>query len=544
MDFRRHIPRRLWRSNSNQSLNPNQYKIQAGPPAKRSQASLRRTPLRRDDSRRLRQRITKQSNEQYTNKNYGEALQKSLLFYEANRSGDLDENRNHFTWRSDSGLSDGHDGVYFGDYDPSNLQSNLDLDLTGGYYDAGDSIKFGLPLAFTLTTLSWGGQLFQDGYKSIGQFDNLIETIRWGTDYLLKAHVVNPDGSTRFFIAQVGDPITDHNQWLPPERQATPRPALAVTPEKPGSDVAAQSAAALASASILFRLNNETTYADLLLNNAKSLFAFADGFRGRYTDSIPSTKSSYNSWNGYYDDLCFGAAWLARASAAAGQDSAIYRQKSIDIYTNNIGRLANDGAYSWDNCSYGTAILLAKDCNLDAYQSDIEHWLDSWINGTNGVQKTRAGLRYIKPWGSLRYAANTAFMAAVYADETGDPTGIYQSLVQETIDYITGENPLHRSYIVGYGANYPERPHHRGASGLAPTEYASKAPNKHVIYGALVGGPTSPNDFDYRDTRTDYIGNEVALDYNSGLSGALAYIVQKLGGQALGEQQLAKLPGI
>ncbi|CDP19286.1 unnamed protein product [Coffea canephora] len=29
------------------------------------------------------------------------------------------------------------------------------VDLVGGYYDAGDHVKFGLPMAFTVTMLSW-----------------------------------------------------------------------------------------------------------------------------------------------------------------------------------------------------------------------------------------------------------------------------------------------------------------------------------------------------------------------------------------------------
>ena len=40
--------------------------------------------------------------------NYGEALQKSLLFYELQRSGKLPENT-RCNWRGDSGLTDGAD---------------------------------------------------------------------------------------------------------------------------------------------------------------------------------------------------------------------------------------------------------------------------------------------------------------------------------------------------------------------------------------------------------------------------------------------------
>jgi len=57
--------------------------------------------------------------------NYTEALQKALFFYEAQRSGPLPVN-NRVSWRGPSGLTDGADhGV----------------DLTGGWYDAGDPVK-------------------------------------------------------------------------------------------------------------------------------------------------------------------------------------------------------------------------------------------------------------------------------------------------------------------------------------------------------------------------------------------------------------------
>ena len=63
--------------------------------------------------------------------NYGEALQKSVLFYELQRSGPLPE-ETRCNWRGDSGLNDGADNG---------------LDLTGGWYDAGDNVKFNLPMA-------------------------------------------------------------------------------------------------------------------------------------------------------------------------------------------------------------------------------------------------------------------------------------------------------------------------------------------------------------------------------------------------------------
>ena len=458
---------------------------------------------------------------------YGEALGLSLLFYEANRSGNLDEATNRVAWRGDSGLNDGRDGIYFGDREGANLQQGLSLDLSGGYHDAGDHGKFGLPLASTITNLAWGGINFEDGYKTAGELDTLLATVRWGTDYLLKANVTNANGETAYFIAQVGDVNADHSLWSAPESQTIDRPAMAITPEKPGSDVAASTAAALASASILFRQNGDSGYADELLKNAESLFDFADTYRGKYSDSITEVRNYYNSFSGYEDELAYGAAWLGRALNAAGKDGSEYQVLAQTIYNKEITDLNNGWAPNWDDASYGTAVLLASDLNDKAALNDVKSWLDAWVNGESGVKITDGGLRFISPWGSLRYAANTAMLAGVVADELINPGGTYSDLAIKTMDYILGDNPRESSYMVGFGENSPKQPHHRAASGVGWNEFNDDLANAHTLYGALVGGPSEANDFAYRDIRSDYISNEVAIDYNAGFSSALAFANQQ-----------------
>ena len=453
-------------------------------------------------------------------------MELSLLFYDANRSGDLDESTNRVLWRGDSGLRDGRDGIYFGDATAENLQVGLNLDLTGGYHDAGDHVKFGLPLASTLATLAWGGISFADGYTDSNQMEALLNTVRWGTDYLLKAQGIDDTGETSYFIAQVGDGQADHALWSAPEQQTIARPALAVTADKPGTDVAAASAAALASASVLFRETGDPGYADTLLEASESLFKFADRYRGRDSDSIPTVQGFYNSWSGYNDELAYGAAWLARAVDAHGGNGDAYRSRAVDLYRQEIGGLNSGWTHNWDDASYATAVLLAQDAPAAGTLTDVRQWLDSWVDGSNGVRLTEGNLRHISPWGSLRYAANTAMFAAEVADTLIDPDGRYSALATETIDYILGDNPRESSYMVGFGVNYPQQPHHRAASGVGWDNFNNDQPNTHILKGALVGGPTEADDWSYTDSRSDYISNEVAIDYNAGLTGALAYLNQ------------------
>jgi hypothetical protein len=476
--------------------------------------------------------------------NYAEALQKSFLFYEAQRSGNLDEATNRIDWRGDSGLRDGLDGVYFGNNTSANLQAGLKLDLSGGYHDAGDYGKFGLPLASSLTNLAWGGLQFARGYAASGQSDELLAAVKWGTDYLLKCNVLDSSGKTSFFVAQVGDADADHALWQPAETETILRPAMAVTASKPGSDVAGGSAAALAAASILFRRSGDIAYADRLLSSAVALYQFADTYRGKYSDSIPAVQAFYNSYSGYYDELANGAAWLAQAVQAQGGDGSAYFNKALTLYNTNIGGLNKGWTGNWDDSSYTTAVLLAQQSGSTAIKQQVEGWLNNWVTGGNGVQVTAGGLRWISQWGSLRYAANTAFLADVYASSVNDPNGSYTALAQQTVDYILGANPRQSSYLVGYGNNFPQQPHSREASGVGWDGFANGLPNAHINFGALVGGPTQADDFSYVDLRTDYVSNEIALDYNAGLAGAFARSVELKGGVALTDVELDALPGI
>ena len=65
---------------------------------------------------------------------YEKVLHMSILFYEAQRSGKK-PNPSRVPWRGDSGMKDGCDNG---------------VDLTGGWYDAGDHVKFNFPMAYSV----------------------------------------------------------------------------------------------------------------------------------------------------------------------------------------------------------------------------------------------------------------------------------------------------------------------------------------------------------------------------------------------------------
>ncbi|GAB3846467.1 hypothetical protein GCM10029963_26250 [Micromonospora andamanensis] len=149
--------------------------------------------------------------------NYAEALQKSLLFYEAQQSGELPD-WNRVSWRGDSALRDG---------------SDVGLDLTGGWYDAGDHVKFGFPMAFSATMLAWGAVEYRAGYAASGQLTHLLNNLRYVNDYFVKAHP-----SPNVLYGQVGNGDADHKWWGPAEVMPMARPAYKIDASCGGADLA------------------------------------------------------------------------------------------------------------------------------------------------------------------------------------------------------------------------------------------------------------------------------------------------------------------
>ena len=168
--------------------------------------------------------------------NYGEALQKSVLFYEAQRSGSLSTSNvpTRLLWRGDAQLTDGQ---------------KEGLDLTGGWVDAGDNIKFGVTCAYTTSLLAFGAIEYKDAYEKSGQMKWFQNQLKWINDYFIKCH---PEPNV--FWAQVGMTANDHNNWVPIEvtHLMNDRTAIKLDEQNPGTEVAMGTAAAMAASSIVF----------------------------------------------------------------------------------------------------------------------------------------------------------------------------------------------------------------------------------------------------------------------------------------------------
>ncbi|XID92815.1 DUF4466 family protein [Paenibacillaceae bacterium WGS1546] len=453
--------------------------------------------------------------------NYAEALQKSIYFYEAQRSGPLPAN-NRVEWRGDSGMTDGAD---------------VGKDLTGGWYDAGDHVKFGFPMAASATMLAWAVYEYEDGFKQAGQYEEILDNLKWATDYFLKAHTAPNE-----LYVQVGQGAVDHAWWGPAEVMQMNRPSYKITATCPGSDVAGETAAALAASSIVFR-DVDPAYAATLLTHAEQLYDFADTYRGKYSDCVTDAQSFYNSWSGYWDELSWGAAWLYLAT-----DDSAYLTKAVAAANNwgKEGQTEHWGykwTHAWDDKHYGAQLLLARITNDPAFVESTERNLDYWTSGVPGtgerITYSPGGLAWLDTWGSLRYAMNASFLAFVYSDWVTDPVkkNKYKDFATSQALYVLGDNPRNSSYVIGFGNNPPQRPHHRTSHGSWADSQSVPANHRHVLYGALVGGPNS--DDAYTDSIGDYVSNEVATDYNAAFTGVLAKMNLLYGA---GQQPLPNFP--
>ncbi|PAN03746.1 hypothetical protein PAHAL_1G018800 [Panicum hallii] len=489
--------------------------------------------------------------------NYADALDKALLFFEAQRSGKLPPGQ-RVAWRGDSGLSDG---------------AAEGADLVGGYYDAGDNVKFGLPMAFTVTMLSWSVAEFGDAMARAGgggHLEGARAAVRWGADYLLKAAAALPGA----LYVQVGDPYQDHRCWERPEDMDTPRSVYKVTPDSPGSDVAGETAAALAAASLVFRAC-DPGYSSKLLQTARKVFDFADRYRGSYSDSLSSVACPfYCSYSGYNDELLWAAAWLHLATTAAGKGGGgAGSNSSADaylsyIYSNGhtLGAEQDDFTFSWDDKRVGTKVLLAKGflqprggggdktaqaaAALQLYKAHADCYVCSLVPGAAGFQSsqyTPGGLLFKSGDSNMQYVTSTAFLLLAYSKYLAGagatvscggsavPPPALVAVATRQVDYILGANPEGMSYMVGFGGRFPRRVHHRGSSMPSARAHPARIgcdegfrylhsaePDANVLVGAVVGGPDGADG--YTDSRDNYAQAEPSTYTNAPLVGALAFL--------------------
>jgi endoglucanase len=499
------------------------------------------------------------------------ALQESLYFYDAQKSGPADSSAGDqpLSWRGSDAPSDSciplqpMDDEVGTNLSASFISANesvLDpsgsgcLDLAGGFHDAGDTVKFGLPQTYAASVIGWSMYEFPQAYQNTGTWDHAMEEMYQFTNYFLSSTFLNSSGQVVAFAYQVGEGSVDHDYWGPSELESPttyPRPAYLATTQTPAADQTASAAAALAAMSILTASSN-ASYSAECLTDAEALYNFSLANPG-----IGYSGGFYNS-SGYVDKEAWAAAWLYLATGNFNYINDIISTNSSGDYTGFLSNIVQNTTDSWQNTwvmnwdtRWGGVFslldpIVAGNSNVPATVQSFVHYADTWQlqywshvahpdGDTNFITDTPGGFGYLTSWGSARYNTAAQLEALTYRKNfPSDPNSVlYTNWAMGQMNYIMGDNPANWSYITGFGSTTPfvgsevggdataaSHPHQGDAQGSLTNSQTDPLADNHILWGGLVGGPSSTDEPD--DVTTDYVLNEVAIDYNASLVGALA----------------------
>lgn len=486
---------------------------------------------------------------------WAEALQKALWFFNVNKSGP-GVHCTDVQWRGDAHVADGHIRLDPSDPNGVNLpqafidehrdvldpDGNGEIDLAGGYHDAGDYIKFTLTTAYAASMIAWSLYEYPESYYATGLYSEALGQVKWASDYLMKATFRDETGKVIAYAHQVSD-VTDHSCfWMPPEVRRPdlcPRKAYFVWDDKPAADVTAAAAATLALTGIVTYANRKTQadvdYAEKCVDYAKALYAFA----AQNPEARAGDDGGLYLSNSSTDDLAWAAIWLYLVNPrenrqylddtvagekpwlSFGAQANLLRMSTTGVW---VPAWAESSPHSWDAVRAGVITKLAE------LMTRIEDpmaplWVDvarQMAVGFRDGGSTPDGLYVYMSWGSARYNSAAQFTTLLFTrnfpEDVETPSLV--TWAQRQIDYILGDNDLGKSYVMGYTDSYALQPHHAAGHASIYGLPSTPAENRHIIWGALVNGPQG--DGSHVDDRDDYGSNEVTIDYNGALVAALA----------------------
>ena len=421
--------------------------------------------------------------------NYAKLLQYSMYFYDGNMCGDDVDSASAFDWRGDCHTGD---------------------EVVGGFHDAGDHVKFGMPAGYSAATLGWGYYEFKDAYDSLGQTAHLKEITNRFCKYFKDCTVLSGDTVSKFcYQIGQGGGGNDHGYWGPPETQESIKGSRkAFWTSSGASDIAAEYAAALAVNYLNFGNAEDLKYAE-------ALYKFSTQYNAS-SNTLEGTTPFYES-NTYEDDQAWAAGFLYLATKDDKYKSfmdnffATGNRQWGEVYT----------PLGWNNAESGAAALYGE------IAGDWK-WANSYVS-KNCTDKTKFWMPDWASWGSARTNTAMQLVAMVVSKHTDND---YSDWCKAQMGMILGDNSTGKNLVVGFNKNSPKYPHHRAASGHAYTSSDEATPawdetNSHVLVGALVGGPTSSDFSTYNDSIKDAKSNEVALDYNAAFVGAAAALYDK-----------------
>lgn len=431
------------------------------------------------------------------------------------------------------------------------------LDVTGGWYDAGDHGKYVVNGGIALWTLLnlHERQLqvkapspFSDGKAAIPEAGNgisdLLDEARWEMEFLLAMQV--PDGKRAAVPVGAKQTVAGlrftgidasgmaHHKVADEKWTSLPM-APHDDPEKrqlfPPSTAATLNLAATAAQCA--RVWRETDAAF----SARCLAAAERAWRAAKRNPEVYAIADFTGSGGYGDNELADEFYWAAAELLVTTGAPEYAQavRSAPAFRATV---APD--FAWPEVAALGTISLALVPNaltgeeVEALRSSLIAAADAALQDSRrvGYRIPYAPTGY--PWGSTSSILNRAMLLALAHDFTGQ--GRYRDGVIDAMDFLLGRNPLDRSFVSGYGARPMRNPHHRFWARQLDPKYPPPPP------GALSGGPNNMSMSDdvarplkgtcapqtcWRDDIHAFSLNEVAINWNAPLVWVAAWIDER-----------------
>jgi len=380
------------------------------------------------------------------------------------------------------------------------------LDVSGGWYDAGDHGKYvvnGGISAWTLLALyerlafsSETADRWGDGLLNIPESGNgipdILDEARWEVEFLLKMQV--PQGLPSAGMAH--HKMHDHS-WSPlafePPAQATNR-AL-----HPPSTAATLNLAAVAAQSSRIWRHADPDFSKRCLVAAETAYKAAKENPIRLAPLLDKNGGGPYSDEHVTDEFFWAAAELfvttgKRAYKKAVEDSDHYKSFPTRLEQPDGGADGDGvtGSLSWQSTSALGWISLAvvpsslSDEERARLRAEIVEAGDTYLGVIEQEgYRLPLGLGPSKkyPWGSNSFVLNNMLVLTLAYDFA--KADKYAEGVVQGMDYILGRNPMVQSYITGYGTAPLEQPHHRFWAHAKNRRFPKPPP------GAVSGGPNS-----------------------------------------------------
>lgn len=171
--------------------------------------------------------------------------------------------------------------------------------------------------------------------------------------------------------------------------------------------------------------------------------------------------------------------------------------------------------------------------------AEVGYKQDIYLNELKFELNNKGGLSTSKynadGWGASRYNCALQMVALHIADITNDSS--YADAAKYQMDFILGNNPSGKSFLLGYGTQWPTKIHHRAAN-PGSNSATDNSDAKYTPYGCLVGGPNSNGE--YEDNKNSYSCTEPALDYNGCFALSIAGLYSRYGGDVNAADELIK----